>query len=298
MTGLLVNDRDADSTDAFVDIGVIDEPSEGDPLAKMALPTLESVARGPFEGTFARTRGRKPKFHRTTGSLRDVVCVQVLRDPRGRCLGMRVAHSGGPDNFLGSWDPQDVSGISTIHGGRSASTTSGGLVEPLAGLHFFFGTDTPVQVKDIRACVASSCASHRGMGNGSGAVCINTQFWPSVESPPLTSHLKPRKRSSHADPRNQPSAFAPRANTMFFPVGSAAGPETVCYLPPTPLPACRRLRLTGPKKRLAWRYSSVCDELRSYEPGTPVPILSGGGIKGRRLVWEPPRTGETYRLKE
>lgn len=281
MTGILVNDRDADSTDAFVDMGVIDEPSsEGDPLAETALPTLESVARGPFEGTFARTRGREPKFHRTTGSLRDVVCVQVRRDPGGRCLGMRVAHSGGPDDFLGSWDPRDVSGISTIYGGRSASTTSGDPVEPLAGLHFFFGTDTPVQVKDIRACVASSCASHRGMGNSSGAVCINTQFWPSVEYPPLTSHLKPRKKSSHADPRNQPSAFAPRANTMFFPVGSAAGPETVCYLPPTPLPACRRLRLTGPKRDLPGGTAPSATNCGATSRAPPFRYSPGAGSRG------------------
>lgn len=51
---------------------------------------------------------------RSTGSLNDVKCIQIRRKA-DRCVGMRIVHDTGLDDFLGSWDPADVSSISTIY---------------------------------------------------------------------------------------------------------------------------------------------------------------------------------------
>lgn len=157
ITGILVNDyRDSDG---YYNFGVADEPLPESTAA--AVPTVELIERaGAYEAPGDNDRP-KAYFHLTTGSLHDVASIQIRRESaRGRCLGMRIVHSSGPDDVLGSWDPQDTLSISTLYDAQSASDELVRAGKVQSGLVFSIAESSGwIYVADIQMC-NSTCGSY------------------------------------------------------------------------------------------------------------------------------------------
>lgn len=118
ITGILF--KDYPESGGYYNFGVADEPLQE--TTTVAVPTLETIERPDAYEDPDDEDWPKPPSNLTTGSIYDVTAIHIRREKAGgRCLGMRIIHSNGPDDLLGSWDPQDTSSTSILHDTRPAS---------------------------------------------------------------------------------------------------------------------------------------------------------------------------------
>jgi len=140
ITGILVDAYNELAAEGYYNLGLVEEPVKfsNDP-AMLPRPTLEVFEREDYKRSSLRRL--------TTGSTYDVVSLRLRRVGR-RCLGLRIVHSSGLDDFLGSWDPHDTTSVSTLY-----DSTEG----PLIALIFQMakGQNGRHYVSDIIACTDS-----------------------------------------------------------------------------------------------------------------------------------------------
>lgn len=79
-----------------------------DPLDNQA-PTME-----PTERVLVEEDLYLPLYRLITGSLHAVTGLELRRRGK-RCIGLRILHSNGLDDYLGSWNPLHASSISTLY---------------------------------------------------------------------------------------------------------------------------------------------------------------------------------------
>lgn len=110
ITAIFVDAHSSLNQGGYYNFGVIEEPLKlYEDRAEAPVPTMEPIERAPLgDGS------RYPLFHLTTGSLHNVDGLQIQKVSH-RCRGLRIIHSNGLDDYLGAWDPQDASSISTIY---------------------------------------------------------------------------------------------------------------------------------------------------------------------------------------
>lgn len=111
ITGLFVEELGEWGYRSHSRFGVVQEPlGDSDDELALATPTVLDIAFGYPDPSVSLLH--KDTF-RSTGSLCDVAAIQVRRK-LNQCVGMRTILGVGLGDFLGSWDPEDPSSISTI----------------------------------------------------------------------------------------------------------------------------------------------------------------------------------------
>lgn len=108
ITAILVDACSDTNLEGYHNFGVVKALESSLDKPKEPVPTIEPLEREPL-----REDPCYPLFHLTTGSLHNVVGLQ-LRKNQHRFLGLRICHSSGLDDYLGSWDPQDTAHTMTL----------------------------------------------------------------------------------------------------------------------------------------------------------------------------------------
>lgn len=122
ITGLLVEALAEWHPEGYRGFGVVQEPmvssDDDEELVRPTVPEINIVSPDPqdhfdFQETLL-----------SIGSLWDVKEIRVRR--KGiRCVGMRITHGAGLDDYLGSWDPTGISSMFTVYGSsQQGSLTS------------------------------------------------------------------------------------------------------------------------------------------------------------------------------
>lgn len=154
LTGILVDAYYDLDRYGYHNFGVVEEPlhlplEAGEPQA----PTLEPIERIPDDDELIDF----PLHRLTTGSLHNVGRLEVRRCGN-RSLGLRIFHSDERDDYLGSWDPQDTSSVSTLYESQQG---------PLTALRFHLadGEHGPY-VRDITTCIEPGDQRQGASGGG------------------------------------------------------------------------------------------------------------------------------------